>query len=1347
MTTLAGDPLTVAAPITIQSGGALGLTSGGTLTIDANITAQGAVPVSLAYNTAAVTNLSFAQGAALTYTNANGSAATAPVNGQALTINGTAYTLLYSLANTGSIGPDTGTSDVAGIDSAGDTKAYAIATNLTGTGTAFTGALAGASGDGFSGTLEGLGHTVNNLTITGGNGTIGLIGDNTGTVRDIGVVGGSVSGSGSVGGLVGQNDGTVTQAYATGAVSSTDEVGGLVGLNFGTVTQAYATGAVSGTGSVGGLVGDNAGTITQAYATGAVSGSIFVGGLVGFNAGEGTITQAYATGAVSGSQRVGGLVGANYGTVTNSAFDTSTTGNTAGIGVDFSQHNQSANIAALTTAQLQSTATTNPFGTGSTFSGGAAGVQNGVYPYLTNFFPDGVQAVSGLAYTNAGTTLLTSPHSNTMAATTRPGLVTVVAGGTSLGTSTTGANGYYYVFSPLGSVAAGAGVVAYTAADPAGTVVNGLGGSGAQNAASFIQSPGTASNTSLPVYGTWLAQQAGTLASLSTLNTAYATAIGATAPSGFTLANREIDAPGAFTLDALIAQSGTLVLTSPGAVTQTAQTIDAASLLLGGTGTYTLTAANSVATIAANTGAVSFTDTASLETSAVTNDVSAATAGVTTTGAATLVSGGSITIAAGAPVSGTSAVLAATGAFINQDGGTAITATSGRWLVYSSAAANDTFGGLNSNNTAIFDATYASLPPGSVTQTGDRYLFANQPTLTVTTTSDSKTYGMDVTARVATDYTITGFDPGVTGVYLGDTAATATSGTPSVTSTGSAATASVAGSTYAINATQGSLASPSGYGFAFADTGMLMVNPASLTYTANAASRTYGAANPALSGTITGFVAGDTQASATMGTATFTTPATSASNVGTYAINGSGLTANNGNYVFSQAVANATALTINPALLSVSGAKTYDATTGFATGRLVVAGAQNGENVVLTSGSGTTSSADAGTYAGSSLSNLAISVTGGNAMASNYTLPATGALVIGQATITVAGATGVNKTYDATTNLPNGATGFTYTGVIGNNATVTATSAQYASANAGMEPVNVAGLTIAGAAAGDYVLSATSVTGSGTISPAAITVTANGGSSIYGQTPANPGLSATGLQGGQTVTVLTGLSNSFGITGQSNAGTTTLSVQGMLTNANYTVTAANTGTFTVAQRSLAIAAVDQQRAAGTANPPLTYQVGATTPTAGLVNGDGLTGSLATTATQASPAGAYAISQGTLAASGNYIVGFTPGTLTVEPAAVVPVTPSPEPTLTVDLSSALLASTANRAFEEALINPSEVQPFISSAPGDGTLASQIVRGLSDPRFDAIIVCVKDVCTLVAPRETKPLKTSRLETPSP
>src|SRR5204863_111129 len=96
----------------------------------------------------------------------------------------------------------------------------------------------------------------------------------------------------------------------------------------------------------------------------------------------------------------------------------------------------------------------------------------------------------------------------------------------------------------------------------------------------------------------------------------------------------------------------------------------------------------------------------------------------------------------------------------------------------------------------------------------------------------------------------------------------------------------------------------------------LTITAATLTYTANAASRTYGAANPSLSGTVTGFVNGETQDTATTGTLMFTSPATASSSVGSHAINGSGLTANNGNYTFVQAAGNATALTITAATLT-----------------------------------------------------------------------------------------------------------------------------------------------------------------------------------------------------------------------------------------------------------------------------------------------------------------------------------------------------------------------------------------------------------------------------------------------
>lgn len=92
--------------------------------------------------------------------------------------------------------------------------------------------------------------------------------------------------------------------------------------------------------------------------------------------------------------------------------------------------------------------------------------------------------------------------------------------------------------------------------------------------------------------------------------------------------------------------------------------------------------------------------------------------------------------------------------------------------------------------------------------------------------------------------------------------------------------------------------------------GQLTINPATLTYIADPYKRTVGEPNPNFLGTISGFKNSDTLASSTSGTMSFKSPATITSVPGTYAINGEGLTANYGNYIFEQAPSNATALTI-----------------------------------------------------------------------------------------------------------------------------------------------------------------------------------------------------------------------------------------------------------------------------------------------------------------------------------------------------------------------------------------------------------------------------------------------------
>ena len=526
-----GGDITVAAALSWGSGSTLTLDAANSIAIDAAVSIAGGGGLLLAYGG----DLTFGNGASVTF--ASGQA------GQSLVINGVSYTLLYSMA------------DIDAIDSTGLSGNYALATSIDATGATYTDALV-AGGDGstsFTGTFEGLGNTITGLTINKTSdsyaGLFGIVGSG-GVVRDIGLVGGSVSGiSYNVGGLAGENDGTIigawssvtvsganavgglvgdnegaitdshatgsvsgatyvgglagynvgtiTNAYATGAVSGASRIGGLAGISIGTITYAYATGAVTATATdsyVGGLVGVNYGAVGNAYATGAVKGVNYVGGLVGDNAAGGisnayatgsvigtryvgglvgwngaTISKTYATGAVSGSLSVGGLVGSNSsGTVSNSYWDTETTGRSS----------SSGGGTGLTTAQLQDGSSAS--GLGSAFT-----LTSGLYPYLTSLFPDGVQVISGIAYKDVGTTVAASGSSGAVT-------VTAIAGGTTFGTATTGANGYYYISGAAGAFAGGDSLLTYTTADAA---------TGAANAATLGTATSSVLQSGINLYG------------------------------------------------------------------------------------------------------------------------------------------------------------------------------------------------------------------------------------------------------------------------------------------------------------------------------------------------------------------------------------------------------------------------------------------------------------------------------------------------------------------------------------------------------------------------------------------------------------------------------------------------------------------------------------------------------------------------------------------------------------------------------------------------------------------------------------------------------------------------------
>ncbi len=1137
-TTASNAPITVSSPITLSGANALTLDAAGALAINSPVTVSGAGAVALGYNTASPTNLTFALGSSINYGATN--------NGGTLSINGQNYTLLYkltdSVAATGN-GTDTGTDDIAGIDNAGDSGYYALATNVTGTGSAaaaqFSHPLAGSGSNSFNGIFEGLGNRVTNLTMNDGTDTaVGLFGQMGGSIRDLVLIGGSVSGGSETGSLAGEAYNSsgglalIASAYSTVAVTGGGSyAGGLVGLALAesstvTIENSYAGGAVSNGAYTyaGGLVGFNysqsgTATILNSYATGAVSGPAYsyVGGLVGGNnnynqVGGSVISNSYASGAVSGGY-VGGLVANNNGgSASNAYWDITTSGTSNGSALGTSVG------TGYTTAALQSNATSGVT-LNSAFAGGAVvtanGGTNGVYPYLASFFPSGVQSISGLAYKDSGSTLLASGAAGA-------GLVSVASGGVLDGTSTTGTNGYYYVAVPAGTLAASQNVVAFTQANAS---------SGALDAAQFTQSAGTTS-TSIPVYGGWLLERAGSLTTLSALDAAYSTAVGSTAAASLAPANVQITRTGGFGIDTSLSASGTVLLSFTGAVTESGSAaLSAANLLLAGSGgSFTLNNTNTIGTLAASTGSVSLVDGSSLSTGSLNGAAGSVTSGVTTTGTLNLVSGGSITLASGDGVSGQAPVLAATGAFVNNAGASGVTATSGRWLIYSSAPGNDTFGALNSSNTAIFGQTYSSLAPGSVTQNGNRYVFANQPILSVTPTSDTKVYGVDDGSSITGDYSITGF-PSVSGVFTADTASNAVTGTATVTSAGSTQYAPVSGSPYAMSVSVSGL-SATGYTFQAATGGTLTVTQAPVTVSgATLVGKTYDGTTALATGaagyTVSGFFSHDAgNVSVTAASDVYASP-----NVGLQNINVTGLSLTGsaaGNYMLSSTTTTGSG-TISAAVINLSGTRVYDATTAANAAVFGSAGTISGVagQLLTLSGSGTLAAAAVGNETVTGLGSLTLSNGGSGAtagLASNYTLVGgTDSVNITPAVINLSG----TRVYDATTvaNASVFGNAGVITGVAGQLLTLSG-SGTLAAKTVGNEPVTALGsLTLGNGGSGGTAGLASNYTLVGgtdlvNVTPLGITLTATANNKVYdATTAASVSLASGGLLTNDVVTV------------------------------------------------------------------------------------------------------------------------------------------------------------------------------------------------------------------------------------
>jgi filamentous hemagglutinin family protein len=203
-------------------------------------------------------------------------------------------------------------------------------------------------GSGFAGTLNGNNYVISNLYINqGGQSSVGLVGNasNGAQIQNIGLINPNITGGNFVGGILGNSQGAyLTNVFVSGgSISGTGQyIGGVGGVGRDVISSSWSSATVTGTTAganfVGGLIGHDLGyNISNSYSTGAVtsaSGSSDVGGLVGANDNGGTISNSYSTGAVTGSgvTNIGGFIGLNSGAISNSFFDTGTSGTSTGVG-------------------------------------------------------------------------------------------------------------------------------------------------------------------------------------------------------------------------------------------------------------------------------------------------------------------------------------------------------------------------------------------------------------------------------------------------------------------------------------------------------------------------------------------------------------------------------------------------------------------------------------------------------------------------------------------------------------------------------------------------------------------------------------------------------------------------------------------------------------------------------------------------------------------------------------------------------------------------------------------------------------------------------------------------------
>ena len=336
-------------------------------------------------------------------------------------------------------------------------------------------------------------------------------------------------------------------------------------------------------------------------------------------------------------------------------------------------------------------------------------------------------------------------------------------------------------------------------------------------------------------------------------------------------------------------------------------------------------------------------------------------------------------------------------------------------------------------------------------------------TLTLTSTNGTSVYG--TTPNVAGDYSLTGF-------INGDTQASACTGTPSVTTTATAASpAGIYPITAALNGLTCSSPTTTYTIVLGGNNGKLTISQAALTLTATPyALAVYGQPIPAsFSYTVSGFVNGDTQASACSGAATTTPTATQGSPVGLYVINiyQGTLVCPNYSYIF-----NTGELKVGPAVLTVtpnpvtltysSPVPTYGYTLSGFYGSDTAATSLTGVPTITTTAVTRATSTRGLVLVTSPIGNYTLNAHGGSLQSHNYKFAfATSTMTITPATTPLT-ITARNVTVPNSSSIPS-TFAYTMTGMLGFDNAATAgtgspnlTTTANSSSPAGNYPINTA---------------------------------------------------------------------------------------------------------------------------------------------------------------------------------------------------------------------------------------------------------------------------------------------------